>query len=332
MRAAIMDGFGTPDRLRIADAPMPQCGPRDIVIEVAAAGVNPVDWKECEGHLVPFYGEYAPQWTPGYDGAGIVSEVGGEVTGFTSGDRVVAFSDRRENGHNGTFAEHFRVLENAAARVPDRVGLDEAAAIPTAALTGYQALFREQKAGLQAGDTVLVHGASGGVGSYTVQFAKARGLEVAATCSARNADYVRSLGADLVIDYAAGGIVAAVREWAPDRVAAVIDCVSGGTLPDALDALSPGGKWISIATVTADGDVEGDAQAASERGFAKILSIMEFDRIGEELAEVLAMMAEGHVRTPPLEAYPLEDAAKALERMKAGGVRGKIVLTTGRGR
>lgn len=331
MRAAIMVGFGTPEKLRIADAPMPHCGPRDIVIEVAAAGVNPVDWKECEGHLVPFYGEYAAQWTPGYDGAGIVSQVGGEVTGFRPGDRVVAFSDRRENGHNGTFAEYLRVLDNAAAIVPDKVGLAEAAAIPTAALTGYQALFRSEKAALKPGDAVLIHGASGGVGSYTVQFAKARGLKVAATCGARNADYLESLGADLVVDYAQGRIVDAVREWAQEGLAAVIDCVSGGTLPDALDALAPGGKWISIATLTADGDVAGDAARAAERGFEKILSIMEFDRIGDELAEVLAMMANGQVGTPPLEDYPLDQAAQALERMKAGGVRGKIVLTTGKG-
>ncbi|MDG2003653.1 MAG: NADP-dependent oxidoreductase [Novosphingobium sp.] len=327
MRAAIMNGFDTPDTLRIADVPIPPCGPRDIIIEVAAAGVNPVDWKECEGNLQQFYGDYGDAWTPGYDGAGTVSQVGDQVTAFRPGDRVVAFSDRRENGHNGTFAEYFRVLDNAASLVPDDVALADAAAIPTAALTGLQALFRASKAALASGDAVLIHGASGGVGSYSVQFAKARGLKVAGSCSARNCDFVRSLGADLVLDHAQGGIVEAVRAWMPDGVKAVVDCVSGGTLPDALDALSPGGRLISIATLVGDGDIEGDAQRASARGFEKIFSIMEFDRIGDELAEVLGMMSQGLVKAPPLETFPLDRASEALERMKAGGVRGKIVLT-----
>ena len=310
MRAAIMNGFGTPDTLRIADVPMPQCGLRDIVVEVAAAGVNPVDWKECEGHLQQFYGEYGTAWTPGYDGAGFVRQVGAEVTRFRPGDRVVAFSDRRENGHNGTFAEYLRVLDKAASLVPDDIELADAAAIPTAGLTGYQALFRSSKAALGPGDAVLIHGASGGVGSYAVQFAHARGIRVAASCSARNCDFVSSLGADLVLDHAKGGIVEAVREWMPGGVKAIIDCVSGGTLPDALDALSPSGRLISIATLVADGDIEADTSAASERGFEKILSIMEFDRIGEELAEVLDLISQGLVKRPPLETFSLVEAGK----------------------
>jgi len=288
--------------------------------------VNPVDWKECEGHLQQFYGEYGTAWTPGYDGAGFVRQVGAEVTRFRPGDRVVAFSDRRENGHNGTFAEYLRVLDKAASLVPDDIELADAAAIPTAGLTGYQALFRSSKAALGPGDAVLIHGASGGVGSYAVQFAHARGIRVAASCSARNCDFVSSLGADLVLDHAKGGIVEAVREWMPGGVKAIIDCVSGGTLPDALDALSPSGRLISIATLVADGDIEADTSAASERGFEKILSIMEFDRIGEELAEVLDLISQGLVKRPPLETFSLVEAGKALERMKAGGVRGKIVL------
>jgi NADPH:quinone reductase-like Zn-dependent oxidoreductase len=327
MQALVMPGFGDPDRLRVEEVVRPPCREGDVLVRVAAAGVNPVDWKECAGHLEPFYGKYAERWVPGYDAAGVVEAVGAKVTAFAPGDRVVVFSDRRENGHNGTFAEYVRVLANAVAKVPASVALTEAAAIPTAGLTGYQALLAGNKAGLEPGDAVLIHGAAGGVGSYTVQFATAKGLKVAATCSARNLDYVKTLGADLVIDYAKGPVAPAVRAWAPDGVHAIIDCVSGDTLPDAFEALRPGGKLISIATLTQDGDIAGDTERAARRGFAKIFSIMNFDRIDAELGEILDLMAAGQVKTPPLAAYPLAEGAKALEKMRAGGVRGKIVIT-----
>jgi NADPH:quinone reductase len=327
MRAALVSGFGPPDRsVHVGEAPMPVCGADDVLIKVAAAGINPVDWKECEGNLVPFYGAYADRWIPGYDAAGTVHQVGAQAKGFKIGDRVVAFSDRRENGHNGTFAEYVRVLSNAVSRVPPAVDLVAAAAIPTAALTGYQALHRPNKAALQAGDTVLIHGASGGVGSYAVQFAKALGLHVAASCSASNVDYVKALGAELVLDYAQGCIPAGVRTWRPQGLHAIIDCVSGNTLPDALDMLRPHGRLVSIATLTQDGDVQADIERARERGFTKVFSIMEFDRIGAELAEILKLMAAGLVMAPPMQRYPLEAAAMALQHMKQGGVRGKLVL------
>jgi NADPH:quinone reductase-like Zn-dependent oxidoreductase len=326
MRAAVMSGFGPPEKLHIAEVPMPACRAGDVLIKVAAAGVNPVDWKECEGHLEQFYGAYTDPWVPGYDAAGIVAAVGPDVRGFRPGDRVVAFSDRRENGHNGTFADYVRVLANAVAHVPDTVALTDAAALPTAGLTGYQALFAANKAGLSRGDSVLIHGASGGVGSFAVQFAESRGLHIAASCSARNIDYVRSLGAELVLDYARGGIVAAVRQWRPEGVDAVIDCVSGGTLPDALDALRPGGRLLSIATLTQDGDVAGDVARAEARGLTKILSIIDFDAVDRELGEMVALIADGQVAMPPVALFPLDAAPEALVQMKAGGVRGKIVL------
>lgn len=326
MRAVVMSGFGPVSRVHVAEVALPACKPDDLLIKVVAAGVNPVDWKECEGYLAPFYGQYPDPWVPGYDAAGVVQEVGARVAGYEPGDRVVAFSDRRDNGHNGSFAQYVRVLPNAVSPVPAAVDLDVAAAIPTAGLTGYQALFRPHKGNLGPGDAVLIHGASGGVGSLTVQFAKSRGLRVAATCSSRNLDYVRSLGAEIAIDYARGGIVPAVHRWQPDGVHAVIDCVSGGTLPDGLDALRPNGRLLSIATLTQDGDVSAETERAAKRGLSKILSIIDFDRVGEDLGEMLALLAQGRIAPPPLIRYPLEEASRALEHMKSGGVRGKIVL------
>jgi NADPH:quinone reductase len=326
MRAVVISGFGPPSQTRLAEVPTPAAGPDDVLIKVAAAGVNPVDWKECEGHLVQFYGAYADTWIPGYDVAGTVAAVGSGVRGLKAGDRVVAFSDRRENGHNGTFAEYVRVLSKAVSVVPESVDLTAAAAVPVAGLTAYQALFRPHKAALQAGDSVLIHGASGGVGSYAVQFAKARGIRVAGTCSRKNLDYIKSLGADIAIDYAERNVVSTVRQWQPQGVNAVIDCVSGGTLPDSLDALSPGGRVMSIATLTQDGDVEGDAERAARRGFSKMLSIMDFDRISTELQDIMSLMSSGQITTPPLTAYPLEAAPEALQHVKQGVIRGKVVL------
>jgi NADPH2:quinone reductase len=328
MRALVMTGFGPPgQQSAVQSMPMPECKAGDLLVRVAAAGVNPVDWKECEGFLQPFYPPYAKQWIPGYDAAGVVEQVGADVRGFVRGDRVVLFSDRRDNGHNGTFAEYVRVLANAAAKVPAPVELMATASIPTAALTGYQALIAANKASLKAGNSVLIHGASGGVGTYAVQFAKCAGLKVAATCRTQHTDFVASLGADRVIDFTEGNIARSVRDWAPEGVHAVIDCVSGGTLPDALDVLKTGGKLISIATLVQDGDIAAEAARAAARGCEKILSIMNFDRIGEELAEILALMARGEVKSPPLTAYPLERGAEALAHMKRGGVRGKLILT-----
>src|SRR4029077_14193378 len=115
MRAVTISGFGPPSQVRFGEMPMPQCNPGDLLVKVASAGVNPVDWKECEGHLQAFYNNYTDPWVIGYDAAGTVHAVGGNVKKYKPGDRSVVFSDRRDNGHNGTFAEYVRVLDNAIA-------------------------------------------------------------------------------------------------------------------------------------------------------------------------------------------------------------------------
>jgi NADPH:quinone reductase len=326
MRAAVLSEFGPPSSVRVVEVPMPPCKSEDVLIKVAAAGVNPVDWKECEGFLGPFYPQYPELWSPGYDAAGTVHSVGSAVTQFRVGQRVVAFSDRRDNGHNGTFAEFVRVLASAVAPVPDKVSLITAAALPTAGLTGYQALFHSGKGNLRSGDSVLIHGAAGGVGSYAVQFAKACGLRVAATCAARNEEYVADLGAELVIAYDRQSIDVELKQWRADGLDAIIDCVSGSSLPNALEVLRPGGRLVSIATLTQDGDIAADTEKALQRGRTKVFSIIDFSRIDADLREMLAMINDGKVTPPPLTTFPLRDAPQALQRMKDGQLRGKIVL------
>lgn len=326
MRAVVVQGFGGPSEARIADMPMPHCGANDVLVRVVAAGVNPADWKESEGNLAQFFPNYPDMWIPGLDVAGVVDSVGADVSRFKPGDRVVGFSDR-SRGHAGTFAEYVRIPQDMMAIVPPSITLEEASALPTAAVTGYQALVKPDKAGLGRGDSVFIHGASGGVGSYTGQLAKALGVRVAASCRARSIDYVRSLGAGLVLDPAAGDLVEAIQRWQAGGVDAVIDCVSGSSFSDALGALRPGGKLISIATLTQDGDVQGDIEKAAELGFTKVFAFVAYEGFGDDLAEILALMEKGAVKTPPLTSYPLDSAPEALQHMKDGGIRGKIILT-----
>lgn len=325
MRAVVVSGTDLQGHVHIEDMPMPPCGPNDVIIKVAAAGVNPVDWKECEGHLASFFA-YPEKWIPGLDGAGVVHQTGSAVSEFKVGDRVVTFSDRGR-GHNGTFAQYVRVLDELVAIVPPTVTLEAAASVPTAGVTGYQALFRSGKGDLHEGDTVFIHGGSGGMGSFCVQFAKAKGLRVAASCSAKNVDYVLGLGADLVIDHRAGHVVGAVRQWAPDGVDVVLDCVSGGTLPDALDALRPGGRLIRIPTLTQDGDTRLEIEQAAQRGFTMVFAFVEYDRVGPDLAEIVDLMATGGMAPPLITSFPFERACDAMQAVKDGGVHGKIVLT-----
>src|SRR5258708_26154014 len=190
MRAFVMEGFGHARKARPGELPKPECGPDDLLVRIAAAGVNPTDWKEMEGNLVNFYPAYAPRWAPGFDGAGIVEQVGSDVTGFAPGDRVVLMSDRR-GGQSGTYAEYVRVAQHLVAQAPASISLTETAGIPVAGLTAYQALFLPDMAAARAGQSILIHGASGGLGSFAVAFAHATGLRVAATCPAVNADYAR---------------------------------------------------------------------------------------------------------------------------------------------
>src|ERR1700734_3794675 len=193
MRALGMEGFGGGDKAAPGSLPKPQCRPGDLLVRVAAAGGNPTEWEEMEDDLVKFYPPYAPRWAPGFDGAGIVEEVGEGVKDFQPADRVVFMSDRRE-GQCGSFAEYVRVSEKLAAKAPVSISLTETASTPVAGLTAYQALFRDDMGALKPGQSLLIHGASGGLGSFATCFAGAIGARVAATCRPANAAYLREIG------------------------------------------------------------------------------------------------------------------------------------------
>jgi NADPH:quinone reductase len=325
MRAFVMQGFGGSDQASPGTLAKPQCRSGDLLVRVAAAGVNPTDWKEMEGNLVNFYPPYEPRWAPGFDGAGIVEEVGAGVAGFRRGDRVVLMSDRR-GGQSGTFAEYVRVSEKLAAKAPVSISLTETASIPVAGLTAYQALFRDDMGRAKPGESLVVHGASGGLGSFATCFARAIGMRIAATCRPANDGYLREIGAEHTIDYTQGHIAEALKRSAPQGADVVIDAVSGGRQADLLDALAPGGRLVIIATITDDGDIPALSAEAERRGCSAHFLILDHLRVAEDLQAIARLIDGGTMRMPQITRYPLERAGEALRAMQAGRTRGKLVV------
>jgi NADPH:quinone reductase len=210
--------------------------------------------------------------------------------------------------------------------MPKSLNFAQAAAVPIASLTAFQALFHAEKGGMIPGQKVLIHGAAGGVGSFAVQFAKSGGLLVSATCGTPNVAYVRSLGADRVIDHRNEDVCRAVRDWSAEGVDVVLDAVGPATLPQALDMLRPGGRLINILTVTADGDMERDRKEAEQRGFRKVPTIIDFERARDSMREITHLIDGGLVHVPAIDVLPLEEAARAHQLIDTGHVRGKLVL------
>ncbi len=227
----------------------------------------------------------------------------------------------------GSYAEFMRAPVRNVSPMPKSLSFAQAAAVPVAALTAFQALFHAKKGGGTIPcQKVLIHGAAGGVGSFVVQFAKSGGLLVAATCGANNVAYVKSLGADRVIDSQTEDIGRAIRHWSAEGVDVVVDAVGSTTLLHALDMLRPGGRLVSILTVNADGDIERDRKEAERRGFRKITFLIDFERARDSMREITNLIDAGLVRVPLVDILPLEDAARAHRMIETGHMRGKLVL------
>lgn len=190
MKAITYSTYGNPDVLEYGDQPMPKVGPGMVLVRVKAAAVNPVDWKIMAGYLDAAMDLEFPA-IPGWDVAGVVESAGIDARQFKPGDEVIAYG-RKDYVHGGSFAEYIALPERVLARKPASLGWNESAGLPLAGLTAYQVLNR---LGLTAGETVLIHGGSGGVGSLGIQIAVARGASVIATASEKNHDFLRSLGA-----------------------------------------------------------------------------------------------------------------------------------------
>jgi alcohol dehydrogenase len=334
MKAAFIRRYGGNDVVEIGELPAPQAGPGELLVAVHAASVNPVDFKIRDGMLkmiVPF----GFPLILGNDFSGVVKAVGAGVTRFRPGDAVFARMDKRRIG---AFAEYAVVAEADAAARPAKLTHVEAAAVPLAGLTAWQALFEigGLRVGAGAGQKVLIHGGSGGVGSFAIQLARHAGATVATTVGARNAELARSLGADIVIDYK--------TQRFEDVVSGqdlVFDTQAGDIQHRSFAVLKRGGVLVSIAG-------KPDGRLVREFGLNPLLGVLldflnrktlrlakrhgvRYEYLfmhpsGEQLAQIGRLLEEGSVRTIIDKVFPLEQVREALAYSEAGHATGKVVV------
>ena len=322
MYAMIITNTGGPDVLHYGELPTPVPQANEVLIQVACAGVNPADWKNRQGLLAAFRPYFFP-YVIGFDAAGVVAAVGADVSDFKPGDRVFTPTNHGQGGQ-GSYAQFTLANQDRVARIPDSLGFEQAAALPVAALTAWQALF--DRGGLVAGQTVLIHGGAGGLGGFAVQFARWAGARVAATCSTANVEYLQGLGVARVIDYRRGDISQAIHAWEPQGLDFLLDAVGVSTLPDALDLVKSGGTLVSIPTLVDDGDFAAAAAAAQAKGVTRIFSTMSDSNCAATLRTIAALLADGKIALPPIRVLPLTEAAEAHRIIQSGHNRGKLVL------
>ncbi|GAA3069116.1 NADP-dependent oxidoreductase [Actinocorallia glomerata] len=303
MRAMTYSEYGSPDTLQLTEQPTPKLGPGAVLIAVERAAVNPVDWKLMAGGLDAMLDAVFPV-IPGWDVSGVVEAVGPDVPEFAPGDRVASYA-RKDVVHGGTYAEFVALPATSVARVPAGVSFDEAAGLPLAGLTALRSL---ETLRLSGDDTLLIHGASGGVGHLAAQLASASGARVLGTASERNHEKLRALGVE-PLTYGEG-LAERVRGLAPQGVTAVAD-FAGGVLEQTLDVLAEGGRHGSIA----DPSVE-------EHGGRWVWVRPD----GQKLAELLAKVADGALSVEIDRHFPLEQAADAMTHNQAGAGSGKIII------
>lgn len=301
MKVAVIHSFGGSDKIKIEDSPRPQIKSDGVLVRIHDAGINPIDWKIREGYMK----SAQPQFplTLGQDFAGEVVEVGPNVKGFRKGDSVFGFA-------RGSYAEFASVSTDKISLMPKSLDFETAAAIPTAGLTAWQLLM--DQAHIKEGQKILIHGAAGGVGSFAVQLAVWKKAHVIATAAASDAEYLKGLGAQKIIDYK----TTRFEEVAKD-VDIVIDLVGGDTLSRSYQIMNKGG--IALSTV---GSVkEAEASAHNIRGINFVMTPNSKD-----LAELAKLFEQKVLRLRKGEVLPLAEAKKAQDLNQKGHSHGKIIL------
>lgn len=306
MKAIVAHQWGGPEVLKVEEMPVPQPKDNEILIKSFAAGVNSFDGTLLTGKYAKAFGTQLP-WIPGYDVAGTVEKVGANVKKFKAGDPVYAFISI-PNG--GGYAEYALAKENQAALKPATLSFAEAAGVPSVALTAWQSLV--DKANVQPGQSVLIEGASGGIGIFAIPIAKIRGAKVLATASTANQDFLKQLGADVAIDYKTQKF----EDIAKD-VDVVVDGVGGETLKRSYAIVKRGGILVSLV-----GRVD---QAELDKYGIRGVSL-EAQYNGDQLAEIGKLIDAKKIKVIVSETFPLAEAAKALAKADTGHARGKIVL------
>ena len=313
MKAVVTKKFGPINEIHLIDHPTPQPAPNEVQIHIAYAAVNPVDWKICEGWLKEMLPHEFPL-IPGWDAAGTISAIGKNVTNLNDGDEVYAYC-RKPTVQWGTYAEYVCVNANHAALKPKSLTFAQAAAIPLVGLTAWQALFEAGK--LQKGESILIHGGAGGVGSLAIEFAKNAGATVYTTASAKNHPYVKDLGADYAIDYTKENFVDKIHSLEPDGVDIVFDCVGYETLTRSFNVVKKGGRLISIVQKV-------DPEKCAEHQIHGEFVFVRPD--GEQLKQIGKLIDSGKINPPNVEEMPLSLFRNAFEKSKGGHTQGKMVL------
>ena len=330
MKAFILDSYGRNKQLRLGEMPEPELRDGDVLVQVHASSVNPLDSKIRNGEFKSIL-PYPLPLILGNDVAGVVVRVGPKVRGFKPGDEVYA---RPDKDRIGTFAERIALDEADVALKPKNLTMDEAASIPLVGLTAWQALVEIAK--LKKGQKVLIHAGSGGVGTFAIQLAKHLGATVATTVSTANVELVRSRGADVVIDYKRDDFEKILSDYD-----VVLNSLGKDTLEESLGVLKPGGKLISISGPP-------DVAFARENGLnwflQQVVRLLSFSirrkaqrrRIdysflfmranGEQLRKITSLI-EGEVIRPVIDrVFPFEETNEALAYVETGRSKGKVVV------
>ena len=307
MKAIRVHEFGGPEVLKYEEAPRPEPAPDEVLIKVYASGVNPVDWKMRAGLAESLFPINLP-FIPGWDVSGEIEQVGSDILIFKKGDEVYG---RPDVTRDGTYAEFVAVKADQINFKPKSIDHDKAAAVPLAGLTAWQGLFNYGK--LEEGQKVLIHAASGGVGSFAVQLAKWKGARVIGTASEENIDFLFDLGADGAIDYK--------NQKFEDKITGVdlvLDLVGGDIQKRSLKVIKKGGRLIT--TVQPRYQEEAKAKGIHIEAFLT-------KSLPEELQQLADLIDSGKIKPIVSQKFALKDAAAAQIEIEKGHTRGKIVLT-----
>lgn len=329
MKAFVVDHYGKKDNVRIGDMPDPTLRDEDVLVQIRAASVNPLDSKIRNGEFKLLL-KYRLPLILGHDLAGVVIRVGSRVRHFKPGDEVYA---RPADFRIGAFAEYIAVREADLAIKPKTLTMEEAASIPLVALTAWQALV--ERARLQKGQKVLIHAGAGGVGTFAIQLAKHLGATVATTTSTANVDWVKRLGADIVIDYKKDDFATLLHDYD-----LVLNSLDAKTLSKSVRVLKPGGKLISISGPPDPAFAKqlGSAflglvtrvlshrirKEAAERGASYSFLFMRAS--GSQLAEITSLIESGVIRPVVDRVFPFESTGEAIAYVETGRAKGKVVV------
>jgi NADPH:quinone reductase-like Zn-dependent oxidoreductase len=310
MKAVRIHNYGGREALAYEDAPMPEIGQDEVLVRVAASSVNPFDWAARSGYMTDYY-PYTFPLTLGLDVSGVIESVGTSSNGFRTGDAVYG---RANPATNGAYAEYISLPISQIAHKPSTINHQLAASVPHVATSAWRAVV--DVGGITAGQTVLIHGAAGGVGTYAVQLAKAHGAHVIGTASANHVDYVRSLGADEVIDHNATRFENVVHDV--DMVLDLVGDMGDSTQSRSWQVIKPGGMLASLVQFPSP------ATAAEHGVRGAFVSADVCDT--PLLTEIGRLIDAGQLHPSVSSVHPLTDVRRAHEQSEGRHVRGKIVL------